>query len=355
MTRLDETVAALAGVSPSGERAVLVTLMRVAGSAYSGPGAKLLILPDASVSGSLGASCFEQDLIGHARRVRAAGAPALVHYDLTKDDDKPWGLGMGCRGKLDLLLEPVPAGEVPEHLAFLTEAARDRQAAAVATVYRTGELPPPLAARATVRADGREAGPLLDSLLGTRVRADARRVLAEGRARLVGHRLGRRAEAGVVLLLVEFVPPPIALVVCAGGRDAEPLERMASELGWQVTVMGRDKVPTGLDDRTAAVVMSHNYERDLALLAALLPSPARYVGILGSRTRTRELLAELARRGVRPTRAQLARLHGPVGLDIGSETPAEVALSIVAEIQAVFAGRPGGALRSRKGAIHDRS
>ena len=354
MTRLEETVAALARVSPSGKRAVVATLMKVAGSAYSGPGATLLILPDASVAGNLGASCFEQDLIGHARRVRAAGAPALVQYDLTTDDDKPWGLGMGCRGKLDLLLEPVPAGDVPEHLAFLTEAARARQAAAVATVFRPGALPPPLAARATVRADGREAGPLLDGPLGDKVRADARRVLAEGRARIVAHRLGRRAEAGVVLLLVEFVPPPIALVVCDGGRDAAPLERMASELGWQIVVTGKDEVPTSLDERTAAVVMSHNYQRDLALLTALLPSPARYVGVLGSRARTRELLAELARRGVRPTKTQIARLHGPVGLDIGSETPAEVALSIVAEIQAVFAGRVGGALRARKGAIHDR-
>jgi xanthine dehydrogenase accessory factor len=100
--------------------------------------------------------------------------------------------------------------------------------------------------------------------------------------------------------------------------------------------------------------MSHNYERDLALLMALVPSPARYIGVLGSRQRTRELLAELARRGAKPTRAQLARIHAPVGLDIGGEAPAEVALSIAAEIQAVFAGRRGGALRAAKGRIHDR-
>ena len=115
MKQLLDTVAALRRLPSSGERAVLATLMKVAGSAYSGPGATLLILPDASVSGNLGASCFEQDLIAHARRIRASAAAELVRYDLTVDDDKPWGLGMGCRGKLDLLLEPAPPGSVPEH------------------------------------------------------------------------------------------------------------------------------------------------------------------------------------------------------------------------------------------------
>lgn len=136
MKQLLDTVAALQRVSATGESAVLATLMKVAGSAYSGPGATLLIMPDATVAGNLGASCFEQDLVGHARRVRASGAAELVRYDLTADDDKPWGLGMGCRGKLDLLLEPAPPGRVPEHLAFLVEAARVRQAAAVATLFR---------------------------------------------------------------------------------------------------------------------------------------------------------------------------------------------------------------------------
>ena len=350
MKQLLDTVAALAQVSASGERAVLATLMKVAGSAYSGPGATLLILPDASVAGNLGASCFEQDLIGHARRVRTSLAPELVRYDLTTDDDKPWGLGMGCRGKLDLLLEAAQPGRVPEHLAFLVDAARVRQAAAVATVFRTGTSAPAIGARAMVRADGRAAGALLEGSLGHRVRADARRVLAEGRSRLCTHRL----PSGAVELLVEYVPPPIALVICDGGRDAESLARFAQELAWQVTAIGKDRMPAALDDRTAAIIMSHNYERDLALLMALVPSAARYVGVLGSRKRTQELLAEMAKRGAKPTTAQLARVHAPVGLDVGGETPAEVALSIVAEIQAVFAGRRGGALRSRKGPIHDR-
>jgi xanthine/CO dehydrogenase XdhC/CoxF family maturation factor len=351
MKQIMDTVAALERLPAPGESAVLATLMKVAGSAYSGPGATLLIRPDATVEGNLGASCFEQDLVGHARRVRATGAAELVRYDLTVDDDKPWGLGMGCRGNLDLLLEAAPPGRAPEHLAFLVEAAGARQAAAVATLFRTGAAPAPgLGERAMVRADGHAAGRLLGGPLGAKVMGDARRVLAEGRTRLCTHRLA----SGTAELLVEYVPPPIALVICDGGRDAEPLARLAEALAWQVTAIGKDRLPAAPDDRTAAVIMSHNYERDLALLMALVPSPARYVGVLGSRKRTQELLAAMGKRGAKPSRAQLARVHAPVGLDIGGETPAEVALSIVAEIQAVFTGRRGGALRARKGPIHDR-
>jgi xanthine/CO dehydrogenase XdhC/CoxF family maturation factor len=351
MRELREILAALERARASGESAVLATLMKVAGSAYSGPGARLLVLPDGTIAGTLGAGCFERDLVGHAGRVRGSGVPEMVRYDLTVDDDKPWGLGMGCRGKLDLLLEPAPPGRLPEHIAFLRDAARARQAAVVATLFRTGQGPAPsLGQRAMIRADGHAEGSLLDGPRGARVRADARQALEAGRTMLFRHRSPRGADE----VLAEFVAPPIALFVCDGGRDAGPLVRLAEELGWQVTQAAKNGIPSGLDQRSAAIVMSHHYERDLALLAALLPSPARYVGILGSKSRTRDLLRDLAKRGAKPTRAQLARLHGPVGLDLGGETPSEVALSIVAEIQAVFAGRRGGALRARKGPIHDR-
>jgi xanthine/CO dehydrogenase XdhC/CoxF family maturation factor len=135
--------------------------------------------------------------------------------------------------------------------------------------------------------------------------------------------------------------------------------RLAEQLGWHATQVRGDAQHTGLDAapapdaRTAAVVMEHNYERDLALLRELLPSSAGYVGILGPRRRTEQLLADLRARDVFPTDAQVARLHGPVGLDIGAESAEEVALAIAAEVQAVFAGREGGQLRRRKGAIHE--
>jgi xanthine dehydrogenase accessory factor len=335
----------------AGGTAVLATLVKVAGTAYSGPGARMVVLPDATIAGSLGATCFEQDLVGHAERVRASGAPTTITYDLTVDDDKPWGLGMGCRGKLDLLLEPVPAGSVPEGLAFLVEAARMRKAAAVATVFRTGGDPTVgLGTRLLVRADGVVGGDFGSGALRTAAKTAARQALAKRRTIFVSH----LAADGEAELLVEYVPPPIALVAGGSGRDTAPLARLAAELGWAVHLLGKDEMPAVLDARTAAVIMSHNLQRDMALLAALLPSPCRYIGVLGPHSRTREIVAELERRGQAPTPRQIARMYAPAGLDVGAEAPGEVALSIIAEIQAVFAGRRGGALRKRKGPIHDR-
>lgn len=351
MKELKDIAAALKVAPPGGASPVLVTLVKVAGSAYSGPGARMLVLPDGSIAGTFGAGCFEQDLVGHAEKVRASGAPATVAYDLTVDDDKPWGLGMGCRGKLDLLLEPLPPAATPESLAFLLEAARVRKAAAIATVFRTGGDPSvALAARLLLRADGVAGGDFGSGPLRTAAKAAARQALSKRRSGFLTHPVA----GGEAELLIEFVPPPIALVAGGAGRDTAPLARMAAELGWDVHLLGKDEMPASLDARTAAVVMSHKLERDTALLAALLPSPCRYVGVLGSHSRTAEILAELGRRGQAPTPRQLAKLHSPTGLDVGAETPAEVALSIVAEIQAVFAGRRGGSLRKRKGPIHDR-
>ena len=350
MNELTAVVDAL-GRGTGGGAAVLVTLVKVAGSAYSGPGARMVVLPDATVAGTFGASCFEQDLVGHAERVRASGTAAVVGYDLTVDDDKPWGLGMGCRGKLDLLLEPVPAGVVPEVLTFLVEAARVRKAAAVATVFRTGGDPAAaLGSRLLLRADGVIGGDLGNGALRTAAKAAARQALSKHRTLFLSH----PAADGDAELLVEYVLPPIALVAGGAGRDTAPLARLAGELGWNVHLLGKDQMPPAPDARTAAVVMSHNLQWDTALLAALLPSPCRYIGVLGSHARTQEILAELQRRGQAPTPKQLARMYSPAGLDVGAETPAEVALAIVAEIQAVFAGRRGGALRKRKGPIHDR-
>ena len=350
MKELREIAAALAD-GPTAGTAVLVTLVRVSGSAYSGPGARMLVLPDGSIAGTFGAGCFEQDLVGHAERVRASGAPTTVAYDLTVDDDKPWGLGMGCRGKLDLLLEPVRMGTVPEVLAFLVEAAKARKGAAIATVFRTGGDPAAaLGSRLLRRADGVVGGDLGSGQLRTAAMEALKQALAKRRTTFLVH----PAAHGDAELLVEYVPPPITLVAGGAGRDTAPLARLAAELGWDVHILGKDEMPAALDARTAAVVMSHNLQRDTALLNALLPSPCRYVAVLGSHNRTEEILAELARRNQAPTPRQLARMYAPAGLDVGAETPGEVALAIVAEIQAVFTGRRGGSLRKRKGPIHDR-
>jgi len=356
-------------VRADGPPAVLATVVKVAGSAYRGPGARLLVLGDDTLAGGVSGGCLERDVIARAERLRATGRAELVSYDLTKDDG-PWGLGMRCGGSLSLLLEPLTGG-YPEHLAFLLDAAERRKPAVVATLFRVsgGSAPaaaprpalgaataadaPPEAgvevgARLMLGADGGATGALAAGPLGDLVVADARAAMAETRTAVRTYAFpGGEAE-----VLIEFVAPPIALLVCGDEREAAPLMSLAGELGWKVRLLSKHDAMPALDERSAAVVMTHNDARDLELLPTFLASPAPYIGLLGSRTRTGLLLKDLRERGAMAGEQELTRLFTPAGLDIGAETPGEVALAIVAEIQAVFAGRAGGLLRERKGPLH---
>jgi xanthine/CO dehydrogenase XdhC/CoxF family maturation factor len=175
----------------------------------------------------------------------------------------------------------------------------------------------------------------------------------------------------------ENIEPPIAVMLFGAGADAVPFARISAELGWQVTVYDHrpafltserfpdavelklqtsDEIPilTGADALTAADVMTHNYSRDRLILPSLLESPAFYVGALGPRRRTEQLLDEIAAEGRKFKPEHLDRLYAPIGLDIGADTPEGIALSIAAEIQSVARSRAGGSLRNRTGSIYDR-
>jgi xanthine/CO dehydrogenase XdhC/CoxF family maturation factor len=181
-------------------------------------------------------------------------------------------------------------------------------------------------------------------------------------------------DKGTVEVFFEVVEPPVPLVIFGAGDDALPLVALARSLGWHTTVVdtraraltierfaGADEVVLCRADEvnerlrltrgTVVVMMTHNYLHDVDLLRTLLPAPLRYLGCLGPRHRTEKLLSELAGE-VEVSSVRLNQLYAPAGLDIGADTPTEVAFSIVAEIKAVLSGREGGLLRKRKGPIH---
>lgn len=177
-------------------------------------------------------------------------------------------------------------------------------------------------------------------------------------------------------VFIEAILPPVPLVIFGAGQDAIPLVRFAKELGWHVTLV--DPRPgyatrtrfsladilivcppeevlerVKIDERTVAAVMTHNFLHDAELLRTLLPSPVRYIGILGSKQRTRRLLDQVQETVRLHCDHSLSQVYGPIGLDIGAETPEEIALAIVAEIKAVLTGRLGGVLRNRLGPLHE--
>ena len=302
-------------------QAALATVCEVRGSAYRRPGARMLLCSDGQSVGVINGGCLDADLWRRAREAMASGQAQCACYDTTSSEDIVWGLGLGCRGVVKILIEPVV------DLDWL------RDDATIAAVFE-GETP------GTIVLD------------------------AESSTRTAG------IENGSAWIETFRSPPP--LWIFGAGADAVPLAQMAQTLGWNVSVIDpraphSDRRPflpsrylppeqTGelpMPPRAACVLMTHNFLHDADILRALLPSPSFYIGVLGPKRRTEELLAFLQKQGFVPTPEQLAKLHAPIGLDIGAETPEEIALSILAELRAVATGRGGGFLRSREVAIHN--
>jgi len=269
---------------------------------------------------------------------------------------------------IQILIEPL-TGARPD-LEFLTGLVQRREAGVCATVFRSeGGTTARLGDRLLISETGRGHDGIADEELAARVRPDAGDVLASGKSSAREYAVS----GGSVAVFLEVLTPPQPLVIFGAGHDAPPLVRLAKEMGWHVTIADArpayatwERFPQAdavlacppeeaasrlaLDARTAVVLMTHNYLHDRALLEQLLPSPVRYLGVLGPKRRTGRLLAELSPAIVSDD--ALSRLHSPVGLDIGADTPETIALAIVAEIQAVTAGRPGRFLRDRSGPIY---
>lgn len=261
----------------------------------------------------------------------------------------------------------------------LREAAEQHQPSALATVLSA----PPASAvavksRMVIYPDRAAEGSLGHQALDEKVIRDAMTLLQKGLSRTVEYRLGERREAGEVAVYIDVLVPPPTLLVCGAGHDAIPVARFAKALGWRVVVIDsrskfstKDRFPeaddvrlapseevaaqTPIDANTYAVVMTHNYLHDKAILKGLLQTPARYIGVLGPKKRTEAILADLQKEGIQLSEEQLHRIHGPVGLDVGAESPEEIALAILGELLAFRSGRSGMPLRLRKGPIHAQS
>lgn len=349
------------------EPAVLATVLKVEGSTYRRAGARLLVCRGGETVGGISGGCLEGDLVKKAWW-RTERGPTLLTYDSTADDETAWQFGLGCNGVVHVLLERVSPGQA-DPLAFPRRCLLSGERGVVATVFRATPGTGLLIGERLTLTDDRCEHSLGSDELAERVRADAAGCLAHDRGRCAVYEL----PAGEAEVSFEVIRPPVRLLVFGAGFDAVPVVHAAKALGWRVTVVDRrpasaerpafaaaDEVLVAParaacgrlcpDDRTAAVVMNHNFPDDRDAVAALLDSPVRYVGVLGPRARTEKILAEIGA----PPADELARLHAPVGLDVGADSPEEIAAAVIAQVVAVFAGHGGGHLRDRAGPIHRR-
>lgn len=354
----------------AGASFALATVVKINGSAYRRPGARMLVAPGGTTVGTISGGCLEQEVAQQALQVIETSTPRVEAFDLG-DDDLLLGFGIGCDGVVHVLIEPVTPAGPPDPLVLIERCLERRAPGVLATITDAPE-DDALAQHLLLFEDGTTRGALSPATVRAAVEDDAAEALERRRSRIRQY----PAEGGPVEVLFDVVEPPLHLLVFGDGHDVRPVVRIAKELGWRVTVVGRrtddelaDRFPTAdahvflmnpeemrayvaIDARSPAVVMNHNYVRDKTLIGALLHTEIPYVGALGPRRRTERMVEALAAEHDTLTGADFDRLHGPVGLDLGTETPEEIALAITAEVQAVLHGRSAQKLREREGSIH---
>ncbi|MDT7604689.1 MAG: xanthine dehydrogenase accessory factor [Acidobacteriota bacterium] len=353
---------------------VLATVVKTMGAAYRRPGARMLIVDGERTVGAISGGCLEQDIVEHAARLRNSPRPILIAYDSQQEKEIIWGAATGCGGVVWVLIENLSA--TFDYLSAVGAHLERRQTCVAATVIQCSSARARTGQHLVFATDLECVGDIEDPDLRAQLRADARAALASGKTSVKHYNAGDDPSATAEVLL-EVISPPISLLIFGGGHDALPLVQFAKQLGWSVSVIDHrpayadpsrfppaDQVVLSrpervlehvrTDERTAAVIMTHNFNLDAELLRQLLPTTIGYLGLLGASARTEQLLTYL-RADERDEFAseRRGRLYSPAGLNIHSETSAEVALSITAEIQAVMHGRSGGSLREHGQRIHN--
>lgn len=358
-----------AKVDTAARKAAVATVVRVRGSSYRSPGARMLITDDGKWVGSISGGCLEGDALRKARQVMLDNKPITVTYDTNEDSNQNLGIGLGCNGIIDVLIEPVDAGVEKNPIALFKSLVDIRQPVALATVFAgttcVGEKVLISGNKVETRLSNSSVSWLVEEKLTSLFESRL------SRAETFNH------EGDSCEVFLELVQPGFSIILFGGGFDARPVSNLAKSLGWEVQVTDEcaahiaplffptaDKLSLcqrqfidrdfDITRYTACVLMSHNYEYDRDVLKKLVKTEAPYIGILGPRKRFDKMLTEFAKEDIRLSEEQLGRIHSPIGLDIGAEAPDEIAVAIISEIQARFANRSGGFLKERGGAIHER-
>jgi xanthine dehydrogenase accessory factor len=349
--------------------AALATVVSVRGSSYRSPGARMLITDDGRWAGSISGGCLEGDALRKARQVMADRHPMTVTYDTREESNQYLGVGLGCHGIIDVLIEPLIADDDNNFVRLASEIVHTKCPLAMGTVFsgtRIGD-------RMLVNAEGQ----IQFFSGGVSWRESLRQELTGQFKTNRSEPKQFRIDDAPADVFLELIQPAISLLIFGGGFDARPVCQLAKSMGWNVTITDEcvahiapsffpDADALSLCHRefidrdfeitpyTACILMSHNYDYDRDVLRKIMSSPAPYIGILGPRKRFDKMMEAFVSSGFDPEPEKIDRIHSPIGLDIGAEAPDEIAVSIIAEIQSKFARRSGGFLKDLGGPIHQR-
>ncbi|MGC8750977.1 XdhC family protein [Hydrotalea sp.] len=345
------------------QHTALATVVKVEGSSYRRPGARMLVNETGEVTGAISGGCLEGDALKKALLAIHQNKNKIVVYDTTDEEDAKLGIQLGCNGIVSILFEPLPLEvEVPNNpINALRNAIADRSNTGIVICGFNSNSQQHLGTTELNLLPIAVQKAITDTLQIEQVND--------------GH-IMQEWEGTQQQLFIQQVQPSIQLIIVGAGNDAIPLARMAAITGWQIILAdGRKTHATSqrfpqaeqilvgkpqevvpqwpIDTNTAIVLMTHNYNYDLAVLAELqkLP-PLPYIGLLGPASKRERLLNELAEQGIEFSDDQKMNIYGPTGLNLGAETAEEIAVSIVAEIMSVLNKKNPYHLRDKSAAIH---
>jgi xanthine dehydrogenase accessory factor len=349
--------AAIAG----GVSCALATVVYVQGSSYRRPGARMLVTETGQMTGAISGGCLEGDALRKAVLAINQGKNKLVVYDTTDEEDASIGIQLGCNGIVSILFEPLTTQD-SQPIEALRKTLHTRIPQWVCTVYSMNH-----GQHLGTMNLNRLSASIQDSML-------ANLVLEQVTKQSSVH-FEFQIEENQQMFFLDYCLPPIALYIVGAGNDAIPLLKMAQLLGWNTTLIdGRlthantqrfpevNEIIVGkpfevlekliFDDRSALVLMTHNYQYDLAMLEGLLTMNLPYIGLLGPSGKRTRILSEIQERGLNLSEIDLDKLYGPTGLDLGAETANQIALSICAEIMSVIHKSEPIHLKQKDSPIH---
>ncbi|WP_315822368.1 XdhC family protein [Paraflavitalea speifideaquila] len=373
MKEIEDIIGAYQKATVAGKQTALATVVHVEGSSYRRPGARMLVTADGELTGAISGGCLEGDALRKALLAISQQKNKLVTYDTTDEDDLQFGVQLGCSGIVHILFEPIDASLPLHPISLLEKAMATGKETVIVTLFSLRAYDGIQPGTCLLHTEAATYSRITDTALENDIHRGIQEALHSDTSLL------REYTPGPVPItaLIEWLQPPPSLVVAGAGNDAIPLVKMAHIAGWHITVAdGRpsqanrrrfpearhiiaDKPPAVIaqlktNPQTAFVLMTHNYNYDKEMLQLLLQRSCSYIGVLGPGRKLERMLQEITAATGQPIEAATkSHLYGPTGLDIGAETAEEIALSVMAEIKMVLAGKKGQSLRDKKGSIHE--
>lgn len=351
----------------SGQKCAIAQVVRVEESSYRREGARMLVFESGVFEGGISGGCLEGDALQRSQIAILKQEPSIVTYDTSKENEI--GVGLGCNGVIDVLISPID--EDSSTLKMLEQCVSDRGAHIIATITALNRAVDGITLgksyyydrSATLLQDCEHDG--LRSFIHDKIDA----VLTDRKSKTYIFE-----ESGIqARVFLELIPAQFHLAVFGDNYDVYPIIEMAKLMDWEVSLTGniqklkKEKLQSVthlfpkdfeerpvIDDRTAIVLMAHDYKTDYSNLHDLVKSPAPYIASLGPRKRFEKMMRAFEKEGIVFSKEEMNRIYAPCGLEIGANTPEEIALSLFGEILSVFSNKEGGMLRKKSGPIHER-